>query len=274
MSPDPDDAITAVDLHTDRAHTARIYDYVIGGKDNFAADREAAERTLAAAPFLRTSMRANRACMQRIIRHLAAEHGISQFLDIGTGIPTSPNVHEVAQAVDPATRVVYMDNDPIVLAHARALLRSAPQGRTAYIDGDLREPEAALADPALTGTLDLDRPIALTIIAVLQFVPDEEAVPLLRRYMDALPSGSFLALTIRTADTDPDGAARVTAGYGDAGIHSITRTRAEAEALFKAAGTELVAPGIQLTCRWLPDEAASRLTETQVSMYAGVARKP
>src|ERR1700735_3958582 len=149
------------------AHPARVYDYWLGGKDNFEADRIAGEQTIAAYPAIRASARANRAFLGRTVRYLAAEKGIRQFLDIGTGLPTTNNVHEVAQDVAPSCHVVYADNDPLVLAHAQALLTSAPAGRTAYIQADLRAPEEILASPVVRDVLDFSQPIALMLVAVL-----------------------------------------------------------------------------------------------------------
>src|ERR1700723_2083155 len=161
------------EIDTSRPHSARVYDYMIGGKNNFAADRETAAQVLRHSPNAHTAARENRAFLGRAVRFLAAEAGIRQFLDIGTGLPTTNNVHEVAQSVAPAARVVYADNDPLVLAHARALLTSSPEGRTAYIHADLRDPQSVLSNPAVREVLDFGQPIALMLVAVLHFVPDE-----------------------------------------------------------------------------------------------------
>jgi len=273
MRPAQHDPIPTVDLQTDRAHAARVYDYMLGGKTNFAADREAGDKIVAQWPGSRASARAARAVMHRLVRRLAEAHGIRQFLDVGTGIPTAPNLHEVAQGIDPASRVVYVDNDPIVLAHARALLTSTPEGRTAYIDGDLREPGKILADPALHGTLDLTRPVALTLINLVHFLSDEAAHPLVRRLLDALPSGSFLALTAGTGDSAPEEAEVASRRYREAGIENHLRTRAQVERFF--AGLELDEPGVVLINRWHPalDEGPV-LADHEVMAYAGLARKP
>ncbi|WP_050996989.1 MULTISPECIES: SAM-dependent methyltransferase [Frankia] len=260
-------------LRTDRPHAARMYDYYLGGKDNFPADREAAEQAIAAFPNARVTARVNRAFMTRATRHLAADAGIRQFLDIGTGIPTSPNLHEVAQAVAPDTRVVYADNDPIVLTHARALLTSTPQGRTAYVDADLRDPAAILDSPELQKTLDLSRPLALSLVAIFHFLPDEDdPYGIVRRLVDALPSGSYLVLTHGTADFDP-GAEEFAAAYRQRGVPFQLRSRAEVERLFD--GLELVDPGLLVAHRWRPDDDDSMsLLDAQVGLYGGVARKP
>ena len=172
------------DFNAGVPHIARVYDYWLGGKDNFAADRELGERTLAAYPNLVFSVRANRAFLGRTVRFLAAETGIRQFLDIGTGLPTANNTHEVAQGVAPASRIVYVDNDPIVLSHARALLTSKPEGKCAYLDADLRDPEKILA--AAAGTLDFSQPVAVMLLTVLQFLTDDaEASAVVNQLMDA-----------------------------------------------------------------------------------------
>ncbi len=263
----------SIDLRTDRPHTARIYDYFLGGKDNFPADRVAAEQASAAFPNASLAARQNRAFMVRAIRHLAREAGIRQFLDIGTGIPTSPNVHEIAQAVTPQARVVYTDNDPIVLAHARALLASTPQGRTAYLDADLRDPQTILDAPELRETLDLSLPVALSMIAVFHFVADsDDPHGIIRHLVDALPSGSYLILTNGTTDYDP-ATQDLAVAYEKQGITVRLRNRTEVENLF--GGLELIDPGVELVHRWRP--AASDLpglTDAQVSVYGGIARKP
>jgi hypothetical protein len=261
-----------VDLRTDVAHSARIYDYLLGGKDNYAVDRAAAEEIVASFVHLPTSMRANRNFMARATRYLA-EHGLRQFLDIGTGLPTAPNLHEVAQQVAGDCRVVYVDNDPIVLVHARALLRSAPGGMTAYVQGDLHDPETILQAPQLLSTLDLDQPVALSLIAVLQFVTDErEAHDIVRRLVDSLPSGSALVLSTVTADSAPDEVNTGMTRYQAHGIPNKARTKAEVERFFD--GLDLVHPGITLVHRWHPDATETTIDDSRISMYGGVAFKP
>jgi trans-aconitate methyltransferase len=261
----------SVDLQTDVPHSARIYDYLLGGKNHFAADRAAAHEILENAPGLPVTMRANRDFMRRVTRFLTAGLGMRQFLDIGTGLPTPPNLHEVAQEIAPETRVVYVDNDPIVLIHARALLTSSPEGRTAYVDADLRDPESILASPELRETLDLSRPVALSLIAILQFVPDDdEAYGVVARLMDALAPGSALAMSVVTADTSPDSAA-ASRRYSGHGIPSRPRTRAQVERFY--AGLDLVDPGVQLVHRWRPDPDAPPLRDDQVFLYGGVGVK-
>ena len=271
MKPGEDDA-PSVRLRTDVPHPARIYDYLLGGKDNFPADRDASFEITAVWPNLPRSMRANRGFMRRVTRYLAAEQGIRQFLDIGTGLPTSPNLHEVAQAVDPSVRVAYVDNDPMVLVHARALLTGTPEGRTTYIDADLHDPQAILNAPALRTTLDLDRPVALSLIAVLQFIIDEdEAHAIIDGLMKHLAPGSFLALSTVTADSAPEEVTRGVAAYEARGIPERIRDRAEVGLLF--GDLELVDPGVCLVHRWHPDAEDEAALDEHVHMHGGVARK-
>ncbi|GHF87705.1 hypothetical protein GCM10018790_76520 [Kitasatospora xanthocidica] len=263
-----------VDLRTDRAHSARVYDYLLGGKTNFPADREVGDRVLADLPGAGEAATAARAVMHRMVRRLAEVHGVRQFLDVGTGIPTTPNLHEIVQSIDPACRVVYVDNDPIVLAHSRALLSSTPEGRTAYVQGDLREPELFLADPAVAATLDLNEPVALTLINIVHFLSDEAAHPPVRKLLDALPVGSFLALSAGTADTAPDRAEAGSRRYAEAGIEVHMRSHEGVERFF--AGLELDAPGVVLINRWHPELGAAPspgLPDELVPVYGGVGRK-
>jgi hypothetical protein len=259
------------DLGLDRPHTARIYDYLLGGKDNFQVDRDAGDRIRQQAPNVPVSMRANRRFMTRVAGYLA-ERGIRQFLDIGTGLPTEPNLHQVVQAIAPESCVVYVDNDPLVLAHARALLTSDPRGITDYIDADLRDPDAILRAPQLHATLDLSKPVAVTMIAILQFVTepgrDREIID---TFMDPLVPGSALALSTVTVDSTPQqGPASVNA-YQQSGIDVKTRSHAEVVALFD--GLDLVDPGVTLVHRWHPGEEDQALHDDQVFMYGGVAFK-
>ena len=265
-----------VDLQTDRPHPARVYDYLLGGKDNFAADRAAAHEGMKANPNSLIPPRENRAFLRRVVRYLARDAGIGQFLDIGTGIPTSPNVHEIAQEANPRARIAYVDNDPIVLAHARALLTSGPDGRTAYIDADLRDVEKILSSPDVNDALDLSQPVALMLIAVLHFVADEDDPRgVVARLMAALPSGSYLALSHLTGDFDPEAWEGVAAVYRRSGVIMRVRTLRDIEQFFD--GLDLVDPGVVSLPRWRPDPAdpaAETPTDAQVSVYGGVARKP
>lgn len=263
-------------IRQDVPHSARMYDYFLGGKDNYAVDRQAAERVLKEFPSMRVAVRANRAFMHRATRALA-ERGLRQWLDIGTGIPTSPNLHEVAQSVAPEARVVYADNDPSVLAQSRALMTSTPQGRTAYIHADVREPDAILSAPQLARTLDLGQPVALSMVALLHFIPDiEEARGIVGRLLKPLPAGSALVLSHATAELDPEGAPRVQQIYNQVGTTLQLRSSAEFAAFFE--GLELLEPGIVTAHRWRPesegaDELVAGATDAQVSFYAGVGIK-
>jgi hypothetical protein len=257
-------------LDTSVAHPARVYDYWLGGKDNFAADREAAERVLAVTPGLRFRVRANRAFLGRATRYLAAEAGIRQFLDIGTGIPTGDNTHEVAQRAAPDSRVVYVDNDPIVLLHAQALLRSTPQGATDYLQADLRDPGTIL-DRAAT-VLDFGQPVAVMLLGVLHLIQDsEDPWGIVARLMAAMPAGSYLtvshpAIDIHRAQAD---AQRV---YNErVSTPQTLRTRDQVAAFFT--GLELVEPGLVQVHQWRPDPS-DFAPEGVVSAHGGVACKP
>jgi len=265
--------VSLAKLNPDVPHSARIYDYLLGGKDNFAADREAAAAITADWPHLSVSMRANRAYMARQATFIVRELGIRQFLDIGAGLPTAPNLHEVVQSVAPESRVVYVDNDPMVLVHARALLTSAPEGRTAYLDADLHDPEAIITARSVWDTFDPTQPVALSLIAVLQFiVDDDEAHRIIDRLMAPLPSGSVLALSTVTADSAPDEVNAGVAAYVARGIDEKARNHAEVEQLFR--GLDLMDPGVVLVNHWHPDAAARAVPDAHVHMYGGVARKP
>jgi hypothetical protein len=268
--------VTPPDLHTDRPHPARVYDYLLGGKDNFAADREAAQRGLQANPDSRIPPRENRLFLGRAVRYLA-EQGIDQFLDIGTGIPSAPNVHHVAQGINPRSRVVYVDNDPIVLAHARALLTSHPDGRTDYIDADLRDVDSILGSAVLEDAFDLDRPVGLLLVAILHFIGDEnDPWEIVRRLLAALPSGSYLALSHLTGDFRPEAWAQVAEVYRRQGVTMQVRSEQEIARFFT--GLELVEPGLRVLPAWRPDLAETTEepppTDAQVSVYGAVARKP
>ena len=186
-----------------RAHPARVYDYWLGGKDNYEADREAAEQFIQAVPNILAGVRANRAFLRRAVQYLAGEAGIRQFLDIGTGLPTAENTHEVAQGIAPESRIVYVDNDPIVLAHARALLTGTREGATAYVDADARDTSRIL--DAAAGILDFTKPVAVLALLVLQYVPDaDDPHQIVTRLMDAVPSGSYLTISDTTTDIDTE----------------------------------------------------------------------
>jgi SAM-dependent methyltransferase len=260
------------EIDTSVAHSARIYDYILGGKDNFEADRRAAEAAIANNPGMAVAMRANRAVMRRMTTYLAAEAGVRQFLDIGTGLPTSPNMHEIAQRLAPESRVVYVDNDPIVLAHARALLSSSPQGACAYIAADAREPEKILADPKLSATLDLSKPVALMLFGILHFLPDsDDPWGIVARLLDALPSGSYLGIQHPTADFYPPGRGAQGA-YRSAGIAFQYRSKEQFARFLD--GLELVEPGIAAMSEWRPEiEPGPQPSPTEAGAYAALARR-
>jgi hypothetical protein len=266
-------AAATPEIDTSRAHSARMYDYYLGGKNNFAADREAAEKVLQIWP-ARTAAREGRKFLGRAVRYLAAEVGIRQFLDIGTGLPTANAVHEVAQAVTPSARVVYVDSDPMVLAHARALLTSSPEGRTAYIHADLRDPAGILANPVTKSVLDFSRPIALMLVAIVHFIQDEDKpAELIATLVDALPSGSYVVASHITMEHNPAGLTAGQRAYRAAGVPAQARDSSQfAELAF--AGLELVPPGVVLVSEWRPDDDGPRPTPTEVNFYGGIARKP
>ena len=273
--PTPDDEAVAAPPGIDvtKPHSARIYDYFLEGKDNFAADRETAGQVLQTWPTVRTAARENRAFLNRVVRYLAAEAGIRQFLDIGSGLPTASNVHEVAQGIAPECRVVYVDNDPIVLAHARALLASHPAGVCAYLGADLHQPEQILSHPAIGRTIDLTEPVALMLVALLHFVPDEDQPRrIVQTLLDALPAGSYLAASHATDVHNQDGLAGAGRAYQDGGMRGALRSPDEFAGL-TFAGLDMVDPGVVLVSEWRPDSAAPRPLAAEVNTYGGVARK-
>jgi hypothetical protein len=266
----PPPAGDPAEIDTSVAHPARVYDYWLGGKDNFAADREAGDRVLAATPGLRERVRANRAFLVRAVRYLAAEAGIRQFLDIGTGIPSANNTHEVAQQAAPDSRIVYVDNDPIVLTHARALLAGGPEGSIQYIDGDVRD--VALITGAAARTLDFTRPTALLLLGILHLIQDAEGPhELVARLMDALPSGSYLVISHPASDIHP-GQAEAQRRYNErVSTPQTLRTRAEVTRFFE--GLDLVSPGLVYVHTWRPGPD-DIVPPDGVSAHGGVARKP
>ena len=267
------DDLPIAEIDTSRPHPARMYDYYIGGKNHFAADRVVADAALAHWPAGRIGLRENRRFLGRTVRYLAGEAGIRQFLDIGSGLPATANVHEIAQAVDPSCRVAYVDNDPMVLAHARALLASSPEGRTAYIQADLKSPLDILSSPSVRSVIDFDQPVALMLVAVLHFLGDEDKPETaLKILLDALPPGSYLAASHITAEHEPEGIAAGQRLYREAGIQMQIRDSDEFASL-AFSDLELVPPGVVLVTEWRPDSKAPRPSPAEVSCYGGVARK-
>lgn len=255
---------------TSAPHFARIYDYWLGGKDNFAADRAAGDQAIRAFPDIAVSARANRAFLARAVRFLAGQAGIRQFLDIGTGIPTGNNTHEVAQYVAPESRVVYVDNDPFVLSHARALLASKPEGTIEYVEADLRDPQR-IADIA-TRLLDFDRPVAVMLMTILQHIDDEDDPgKIVAALMAAMPPGSYLALSQPAKDIDAESMARMAERLNRILAESITlRARPEVATFFE--GLDLVEPGLVPGSKWRPVSEAE--AAAPAAMWVGVARKP
>jgi S-adenosyl methyltransferase len=267
----PDSARAPAGIDTTVAHPARVYDYWLGGKDNFAADREAAEQVIAARPTILRDIRANREFLHRAVRYLAAEAGIRQFLDVGTGIPTSPNVHEIAQEIAPGARVVYADNDPIVLSHARALLTSTPEGETAYVDADLRRPDEILRHARQT--LDFTRPVAVILVGIMHLISDDEdPYGLAARLMAATAPGSYLVITQPASDVHADVAAEGARRYNERVATKQTR-RSRAEVARFVEGLEVLPPGIVQFHRWRPAPGVNA-DDYEVSGWAVVARKP
>jgi hypothetical protein len=240
------------EIDTTRAHPSRIYDYLLGGKNNFPADREVAEQLTAVQPEIPAGARANRAFLGRAVR-FAVESGIRQFLDIGTGIPAEGNTHEIAQAIDPSCTVAYVDNDPMVLVHSRALMAAAGRGRTGIVQGDLRDPDAILRHPDVQAAVDLERPVALMLVAVLHFIADEDdPAGIIARLRSALAPGSLLVLSHGTYDEDQLAVLEaMTGAYNKSSTTVHVRRPSEVAAFF--AGFDLVEPGIVQVSDWRPD---------------------
>ncbi len=256
------------DIDTSVAHNARVWNYWLGGKDHFAADRQAGDRVLAMHPGIVQVARADRAFLGRAVRFLAGEAGIRQFLDIGTGLPTAENTHEVAQSIAPECRVVYVDNDPIVLAHARALLTSALPGTTSYVDADAHEPEAILR--AAARVLDFDQPVAIMMLGILNFVLDTgEARAIVNRLLDAVPSGSYLAVSHPTLELGGEANEEAMRFWNEHAKPPI-RARSGQEISLFLSGLELVEPGLVSCSQWRPEAGDPG---SQVPHYGAVGRK-
>jgi hypothetical protein len=260
-----------VEIDTSRPHPARMYDWYLGGKDNYPVDEAMGRQMLALDPRVPVMARVNRAFMHRAIRWLA-QQGVRQFLDIGTGIPTEPNLHQIAQRIAPDARVVYCDNDPIVLAHAAALLRGTPQGVTEYLMADVRDPATIL--DAAGKLLDLDRPVALSLVALLHFISDADgAHELVERFLTGLPSGSYLMMTHATADFTPEESAAATEKLKAAGVTLALRSREQFARFFT--GLDLVEPGVEVVHKWHPElgEPVPGQDDGIIPGYGAVARK-
>jgi len=268
----PDDGRESPVIDTSVPHVARVYDYWVGGKNNYAVDREAGDEAIRAYPDMRSSVRANRGFLRRSVGYLTDEAGIRQFLDVGTGLPSASNTHEVAQAAAPESRIVYVDNDPIVLAHARALLTSDPRGATGYLDADARDPGRVLTGAA--ELLDFSQPVAVMLIAILQLITDDDdPYQLVAQLTAAIPSGSFLAVTHVAGDMG-----RMTPGALEAArrlselLPQRVNPRSQAQVTKFFDGLELVEPGVVPIQQWRPasDEEAAALA----ALWGGVAKKP
>lgn len=259
------------EIDTTRAHTARIWNYWLGGRDNYPIDCEVGDQIRQFHPDIGNYARADRLFLGRAVQYLAGEAGIRQFLDIGTGLPTVDNTHEVAQRVAPESRIVYVDNDPLVLVHARALLTSTPEGATDYIDADMHDPDKILAEAART--LDFTQPVAVTMLGVVIFISDDgEAYGIVRRFLDALPSGSYLVLSHTiTSPTMPDVDAAV-AFWNEHGTPRLTQRTPE-QVLRFFDGLELLEPGVVSCSRWR-QEATPWGEPDEVAMFGGIGRKP
>ena len=260
------------EIDTSVPHTARIWNYLLGGKDYYQADREAGEQVLALMPDLGDVARADRAFLVRAVRHLVGELGIRQFLDIGTGLPTANNTHEVAQAIAPECRVVYVDNDPLIMAHARALLTSSPQGATDYIHADLHEPDTILR--AATGLLDFTQPIALMLLGIVNHIIDtDEAYAIVNRLLDALPSGSYLVMTHPTTDIRGEVVLEIVRLWNEIGGEPPLKARTREEISHFFDRLELLEPGVVSSSLWRP-EPSQFGTPTEVVELCAVGRKP
>jgi hypothetical protein len=246
-----------IDLKIDstKAHPARVYDCFLGGKDNYPVDREAAKAVLVVNPRGYLDVWHNRDFMRRAIEYVAEDAGIRQFLDIGTGLPTQENVHQIAQRIAPESRIVYVDNDPMVLTHARALLASGPEGKTDYVDSDLREPAKILREARRT--LDFSEPVALVLAAILHFIEDQEAYDVVKQLVEALPSGSYLVLSHLTADLNPVTIMKVAKTFDERGFTFVLRPVEKVLRFVADSGLDLVEPGIVPVHRWHPDHAST-----------------
>lgn len=261
------------EIDTSRPHPARVYDYLIGGQNNFAPDRETAAKVLLKSPHARIAPRENRAFLGRAVRFLVADTGLRQFLDIGSGLPATGNVHEIAQSVDPSCRIVYTDNDPLVLVHARALLASAPQGRTAYLQADARDPEAILTAPPTRDLIDFSQPVGLLLVGLLHLLADaDKPADIVATLVDALPPGSYVVASHLTTQHDRERTAAGQAVMRESGMTMQKRDSGVFAAL-AFSGLDLVPPGVVLVSEWRPEASPPRPAPAEVNIYGGVARK-
>ncbi|GIH71828.1 SAM-dependent methyltransferase [Sphaerimonospora thailandensis] len=271
----PSDRPAAREIDTGVPQSARVWNYFLGGKDNYPVDRMVAEQAMRVFPQITEIARNDRGFLRRAVRYLAGEAGVRQFLDIGTGLPTMDNTHEVAQRIAPESRIVYVDNDPLVLVHAQALLTSTPPGVTDYIEADLREPDAILAGAART--LDFSRPVAIMLLGILHYIPDYDQVrAILARLLEAVPSGSYLAMTHSTSDLGDEAVRKANADAlaiwnEHAPVPLTARSREQVGRFFD--GLELVEPGMVSMSRWRPEDTPFGEPPV-VAGFAALARKP
>jgi O-methyltransferase involved in polyketide biosynthesis len=259
-------------IDTTVANPARVWNYWVGGKDNFAVDREIGEQVLELLPAMPMIARYARRFLFDAVRQLAVDHGIRQFLDIGTGLPTADNTHEVAQRAAPEARIVYVDNDPVVLAHARALLTSSPEGKTDYVAADLRDTDTILA--GAKQILDFSQPVAVLLVAILHFIPDaDDPHRIVARLMDAVPSGSYLAIVHAASDIQAKGVAEGMGRYNQMSSTPIT-VRSKAQVLRFFNGLDLAPPGVVPLDEWWPPDQVEAGARGRLAGYAGIARKP
>ncbi|MGH3870837.1 MAG: SAM-dependent methyltransferase [Pseudonocardiaceae bacterium] len=260
-------------IDTTVPHTARVWNYWLGGKDNYPVDREAGDHIAATMPGIVDTARAVRRFLDRGVRYLVSEMGVRQLLDIGTGLPTVNNTHQVAQATAPECRIVYVDNDPLVLAHARALLTSTPEGVTPYLNADLRDPGKIVREAART--LDFSQPIALMLLGILNHIMDTaESYKIVNRLLDALPAGSYLMMSHFTALLDTDLVEKGMQIFNDSGGRPPVRGRSRQELLRYFDGLELLEPGLVSVSLWRPDPRDIGTSPVEVYEFCGIARKP
>ena len=258
-------------IDTTVAHSARFWNYLLGGRDNYAVDRAAADQILLLIPSLRDTVRAERRFLIRAVQYLAGEARIRQFLDIGTGLPTAGNTHEVAQVVAPESRIVYVDNDPLIMAHARALLTSTPVGATDYVQADIREPDIILGEAART--LDFVQPVGLMLLGILNFIPDtDQAHAIVDQLLAALCPGSYLVISHPTAEIDGAAMREAMRFWNDSGAAPIV-ARSRQQLIHFFGGLELLAPGVVSCSRWRPDPSEIGVP-AEVFHFSGVGRKP
>ncbi len=264
----PSTGAPPTDINQIVPQSARIYDYLLGGKDNYECDRAVGDALMRQLPALPVMVRAQRSFLARAVRYLIADAGVRQFLDIGTGIPAAENVHEVAQSLAPDARVLYVDNDPIVLAHARALTSSTPEGATAFIQADLRRPETILEHPLLEATIDHELPVALMLIGILHHLrDDDDPYGLVATLVDWLPTGSYVTIAGPGSDFDPAVMSAVAASAEQSGIPYVARSHEQTLRFLD--GLQLVEPGLVPIHRWRPDVEGA----PDVYGWAGMARK-